>query len=263
MNLEQLTKHQIILLTLLVSFMTSIATGIVTVSLMSQAPPSVSHTINEIVERTVQTIAAPAGAVTPSTTITVNGNDVVTQSIAMVQKSIVLIVAKGSNSLIARGVVVSADGKVVTDPTALAASGASAFEAILPDSSRLPLTVTAGSATSSVAIAQIVLGTSTVTLVPASLANENKLALGQSVIRIGGVGADTVAEGVIATVPSDDLNGIVETTVPSMIPGSLLMTTSGQIIGITTGDSLVQGNDYYSLVTLPSTPAATVSASHS
>ena len=36
--MENLTKPQIILLTLLVSFVTSIATGIVTVALMNQAP---------------------------------------------------------------------------------------------------------------------------------------------------------------------------------------------------------------------------------
>ena len=34
MNMEELSKSQIVLLTLLVSFVTSIATGIVTVSLM-------------------------------------------------------------------------------------------------------------------------------------------------------------------------------------------------------------------------------------
>ena len=36
--MEHLNKQQLILLTLLISFVTSIATGIVTVSLMDQAP---------------------------------------------------------------------------------------------------------------------------------------------------------------------------------------------------------------------------------
>jgi len=56
MDIEDLNKTQIILLVLLVSFITSIATGIVTVTLLDQAPPGVTQTINRVVEKTVQVI---------------------------------------------------------------------------------------------------------------------------------------------------------------------------------------------------------------
>src|SRR6185295_4552852 len=111
MDLEHLNKHQIVLLTLLVSFVTSIATGIVTVSLMGQAPPSISRTINQIVERTVETVAAAPAPTQPAAvtqkTVVVKDDDLTAQSIASVQKAMVRIVdAKNPDTLLARGVII-------------------------------------------------------------------------------------------------------------------------------------------------------------
>jgi hypothetical protein len=51
--MNDLNKEQLILLALLISFVTSLATGIVTVSLMDQAPKNVVQTIKQVVERAV------------------------------------------------------------------------------------------------------------------------------------------------------------------------------------------------------------------
>ena len=51
--MESLTKTQIVLLVLLVSFVTSLATGIVTVTLVNQAPQPITHTISKVVEKMV------------------------------------------------------------------------------------------------------------------------------------------------------------------------------------------------------------------
>ena len=123
MDIEHLSKHQIVLLAFLVSFVSSIVTGIVTVTLLGQAPPGVTKTINQIVERTVQTVvpATQGAAATTVTqkTVVVKDDDLIAQSIAAVQKSIVHIVGKGDNQLIVRGVIINNKGAAITDSGAL------------------------------------------------------------------------------------------------------------------------------------------------
>jgi len=86
MDIEELTTSQIVLLVLLVSFVTSIATGIVTVTLLAQAPPAVTQTVNRIVERTVETVvpkdSGPTQVITKETTIIVKEDDLITDSVA-------------------------------------------------------------------------------------------------------------------------------------------------------------------------------------
>jgi hypothetical protein len=62
MDIKELDKKQLILLTLLITFVVSIGTGIVTVSLMNQMPKSVPQTINNVIQRTIEkvtTVQAP------------------------------------------------------------------------------------------------------------------------------------------------------------------------------------------------------------
>ena len=86
MEIEKLTKMQIVLLTLLVSFVASIATGIVTVTLMDQTPPVMVQTLNRVVERTVERVVPNdtkqgASIITKETTVVVKEEDLITDSI--------------------------------------------------------------------------------------------------------------------------------------------------------------------------------------
>ncbi|MFZ2072754.1 MAG: hypothetical protein WA101_00900 [Minisyncoccia bacterium] len=60
MDVKDLNKSQLILLAILLSFVTSIATGITTVTLMQQAPSSVTVPINRIIKQTVEKIVPAA-----------------------------------------------------------------------------------------------------------------------------------------------------------------------------------------------------------
>lgn len=255
MDLEHLTKHQIVLLTLLVSFVTSIATGIVTVSLVNQAPPEVTRTINQIVEHTVERVVpatqgAAAVAASPATTVTehtvvVKDDDLAAQSIAKMQKSLVRIVARGSDMLVTRGVIVTAGGVALADRDALQAAGVRQFEAILPDGLRYAASMRPAAKGQGFAVLDIAVGTSSA-FVPAPQADAGKVQLGQSVIRIGGVGGDTVATGVVASLQEAHA-GLIEASVSSATPGAVLMTLFGELIGITNGSSRQLGSNFYAV----------------
>jgi hypothetical protein len=264
MDLEQLTKHQIVLLTLLVSFVTSIATGIVTVSLMNQAPPGVTKVVNQIVEHTIEKVVPSsqgAAATMTEKTVVVKDDDLAAQSIAKAQKSIIRIVAEGKDTLIARGVIIDNKGTALSDRGALTASGATGFEAILSSGVRVSLSVRVQTgSTTSIAILDVAVGTST-GFVPATVVTSGKLALGQTVIRIGGTGTDVVGTGVVAALPAATgvLSGMLEASVSSATPGALLISLFGEVIGIATTDSLNFGSDFYSIITPPSPPAPVTS----
>ena len=66
MDIKELNKTQLILLTLLITFVVSIATGIITVSLMQQAPKSVPTTINNVIQRTIEKVTTVETPATPS-----------------------------------------------------------------------------------------------------------------------------------------------------------------------------------------------------
>lgn len=262
MDIEHLTKHQIVLLAFLVGFVTSIATGIVTVSLMDQAPPSVTRTINQIVERTVEKVvpaavpasqgaAAASATVTKETTVVVKNDDLIAQSIAKVQKGIVRIVSLNDrNTLAARGVVIDAKGVVLSDRGSLEPLGTINFEAILPGGERVPAVMRIPVGTTTVATLDLQMASSSGKLTAVSIADPSKLQLGGSVIRIGGSGADTVGTGVIAKLP-DARSGLVQATVVATTPGSIIINSFGDLIGITTSDSSASGADFYTLVISP------------
>lgn len=115
--MEDLTKQQIILLTLLVSFVTSIATGITTVALVNQAPPAVTQTINRVIQKTIETVIPGQNNSGPQTVI-VKEEDLVVDAIDKNAASLVAIkedVAGQNGILLGTGFVVSKSGIVITD----------------------------------------------------------------------------------------------------------------------------------------------------
>ena len=121
MDIKDLNKPQLIMLALLLSFVTSIATGITTVTLMQQTPSSIIVPINRIVRQTVEKIVPVPGKKIVQTVI-IKEEDLVIDAIAK-NKSAVFFITKEIQDIdektievkAGRGFVISADGIVVVD----------------------------------------------------------------------------------------------------------------------------------------------------
>ncbi len=115
--MEDLNKNQIVLLVLLVSFVTSIATGIVTVTLMDQAPAGVTQTVNRIVERTVERVVP--GEPTERTVIRevpvlVSQEEVILDIVRNAELSVVRLADARGDVAYGSGFVIDSQGTVVT-----------------------------------------------------------------------------------------------------------------------------------------------------
>ena len=121
MDMKELNKQQLILLAVLISFITSIATGIVTVTLLQQAPTSITTPMNRIVRQTVEKIVP--GEVTNTTqTVVIKEEDLVVDAIAKNKSAIFDITKEGSDDSgktievsAGRGFVVSNNDTIIAD----------------------------------------------------------------------------------------------------------------------------------------------------
>ncbi len=121
MDVKELNKSQLILLAILISFITSIATGIVTVTLLQQAPSSVTTPINRVVKQTVEKIVQMEGNNTTQTVV-IKEEDLVVDAIAKNKSAVFTITREGIDENgktievpVGRGFIVSNDDTIVAD----------------------------------------------------------------------------------------------------------------------------------------------------
>jgi hypothetical protein len=242
MDIEKLTKNQIVLLTLLVSFMTSIATGIVTVSLMEQAPPVVTETVNRVVERTVERVVQgqTAAVAAPQTekTVVIRDSELIPKAVESVSSSLVRIYSSDAANPIFMGIGVVMDnsGTIIVDQAILGDNADALVE--LQGTMRVRGFVTARSDVTGVAY--IAAATSTdqgpISWKAAQFA-ANRPPLGQTVVLISGRSANRVAQGLVTNLPPE-VGGIsqIETDLSKdvIIPGSPIIDADGTVVGVST-----------------------------
>ncbi len=217
--MDQLNKHQIILLTLLITFVTSIATGIVTVTLLEKAPPGITQTINRVVEHTIERIVpTETGKATVVTEqVVIKEEDLIVKAVEQNAKSMITlrgISTEGVEQHLGLGFLVSADGLAVTakgvvdgvPPESLSAlyNGKHLSVQVVPQGGDSDFTILKISppqdetkdASATTTDAKRV--ADKFVFIPVSLSDSDQIKLGQTAIFLGGVKGTTVVTGIVS-----------------------------------------------------------------
>jgi len=250
MDIEDLNKTQLLLLTILVNFVTAIATAVLTVSLLDQAPPTVTQTINHIVERTVESAAQTTqipGIVTKQTTVVIKDEDLLAAAIgANAARTVYIYNQSTSTPAIATATYIPKARAVVT------ATGIGLpKEAIIvfPGGVGVPASVSRAGATLTI------YGFADSAKLPSigspDLVKSAALKQGQTAVGITRDGSATTA--IISKVDADG----VHADLPGVPAGAGVVNISGDLIGIATGvPGLIASSDkILTLLSATSSPA--------
>ena len=244
MDIEELTKSQTVLLTLLVSFMTSMATGIVTVALMSQTPPAIAERVDRVIQQTIKEVTAPSQPASASTaavvkTVVVNQSDVIASAIARASPSVVHLYTDEASggTFLGLGTVITTTGMVVTDTAALADMPGAIIK-ISGDIS-IPMVVTTRDALNGLVYLRPATSTATTTppWVPITLARAIP-SLGETVVSFAGRAVQRVSSGIVTSWIPETTNvpALAETNISgdNVMYGSPFIDTNGALVGIST-----------------------------
>jgi hypothetical protein len=268
--MNNLNTQQLVLLTLLVSFVTSMATGIITVSLLEQTPDPITQTINRVVEKTIERVVPDVmseegkNPQTPEkevVTVIVKEEDLTIDAVQKNIKSLVRIynVAGSDKSLASLGFVVNESGSVVTDSSKIQSN----FKYVIEYSEgEFDAEINFKENDVAYALLNPVNVSEGTKFTPASLGNSQNLKLAQSVISLSGASTNNVSTGIIrglytesGPLPSNESNPadqptenfrLIETTIDpkNVLAGSIILNLQGNIVGIKIGSNLIEANDF-------------------
>lgn len=278
--MEHLTKTQLLLLNLLITFVTSIATGIVTVTLLEKAPPIVTQTINRVVEHTIEKIVptntGKASVVTEQ--VVVKEEDLIVKAVEQNSKSMFVlrgVGADGTEQHLGLGFVVSSDGLAVTSREAVEGIAPETLSAMYRNE-KLKVEVLSAKPENKFALLKIIPPapvkapgdkntTATTTdpqksenafaFISASLSDSDQVKLGQTAISLSGQKGASVVTGIVSDllagtttdeVTKKEISRLYAITTSSRLShdsiGAPLITMEGAVAGVMVYDPMTGVN---------------------
>jgi hypothetical protein len=260
MDIKELNKSQLILLAVLLSFITSIATGITTVTLMQQAPKSITVPVNRVVQQTVDKIEQVEGK-TVTQTVVIKEEDLVVDAIAKNQSAIFSITKDVQNPdftyseiSAGRGFVVSNDGIVVADAT-LVGDKETYYVKNSSGKFKADFVSTNKAGFSFLKIGAPVNGTDKVSFTVPSFGDITQMKVGQQVLLLGNTVASSIFEGL-------NVNKSIDLNVSKANTGGLVLDLNGDALGMATSpdnsiSSFISIKTITDALTLPASTTST------
>jgi hypothetical protein len=232
-----------ILLALLVSFVTSLATGITTVSLMDQSP-NMTRTITQVIQQTVSGLSTGGASSTAAVAIAVN--DEVADATASIEPSIVRLRDGDSGPVVGLGLIVSGSGAIMSDKDLT--DTLNSPEAVFPNGTSVPIAVARFQINGDVAF---LVPTRSISISMRPIVFGSAARLGASLWSLTGTSTYTLSQGIVTElvpISGSELSSIRTSIVaPKMLPGTPLFDATGAVIGMATTGSLSgsQGASFY------------------
>lgn len=257
--MNNLNTQQIILLALLVSFVTSIATGITTVSLLEQAPDPVTQTINRVVEKTIERVVTEPSENNEKpvekeiVTVVVNEEDRTIEAIEKNSESLVRIYEKIGDlkNFVALGIILSPNGEIVTDAS-LIKEGGKYLGVYGTDELSIQTLFRATPSSSFIKMGidseKLLEGQFSGPFIAVNFGDSNISKLGQSVISLSGTQENKVSIGVITSINKNEEGKVLtlETSIDenNISPGSVILNLSGEVIGMISNTNIMKSSSF-------------------
>ena len=241
MDIEDLNKSQLIILTLLTSFVTSIATGILTVYLLQQVPTPITQTINRVVQQTVEKVVP--GPSTKEVKIVIREDETIPAIAASEKDRVVRLLPAGtsaSTTVAAReysgiGFLIPSESVVFVDGGLVGEVGSRAVSVELADRVIVPAEVIY-QGNSGAAVLKVILPADYKKDTQDVFADPKAINLGQKVFVISGISAFRLTVGNITEVNVNTERSVVSLKTDIVLresdSGAPIFSTDGSIVGL-------------------------------
>jgi hypothetical protein len=243
--MEDLTKQQMVLLTVLVSFVCSVATSIMIVSLLTDTAPVVTQTINNIVEKTIEKVVTgtttPIYIKTPSVPVMTEGEKVLSALQINLPKMVSIrekaLVGESATSTVKIGVgtMVSPDGLILVDSSVIGEK--TEFIVFFGDKYRTAKKVYFDN---TLHLAFLQTGdaikddknTEGIVFFPV-VYSRTDLSLGLPMVALGGENGKSMARGTLTEIPDKKTSSLVsgDMTITASYKGGIVFGLDGKVIG--------------------------------